>query len=81
MSPAAIDKTCEIIAAEVGKLRKTGQPPVVLVSPQIRPGLKQLTAANLPRLVVLSFNEVPRDTKIESVGMVTDVTAEQADTT
>jgi flagellar biosynthesis protein FlhA len=45
---------------------------VVLVSPQIRAGLKQLTATHLPKLVVLSYNEVTRDTQIESVGIVAD---------
>jgi flagellar biosynthesis protein FlhA len=45
---------------------------VLLVSPQIRAGLKQMTAANLPRLNVLSFGEVTRDTKVEIVGIVND---------
>ena len=45
---------------------------MLLVSPQVRAGLKQLTASHLPRLVVLSYNEITRDTQIESVGMVTD---------
>ena len=31
-----------------------------------------MTAANLPRLVVLSFNEITRDTKVEIVGIVAD---------
>jgi len=72
MSPPAIEKTCARIAAELDKLTRTGRQPIVLVSPQIRPGLKQLTSANLPRLIVLSYNEVTRDTIIESVGIVTD---------
>ena len=72
MSPQSIEVTCQRIAAEVDKLVKSRLPAVVLVSPKIRPGLKQLTAANLPRLVVLSYNEVTRDTQIESVGIVPD---------
>ena len=35
--------------------------------PQIRAGLKQLTSAHLPRLVVLSYNEMTR-MQIESIG-------------
>jgi len=31
-----------------------------------------LTAGQLPRLVVLSYNEVTRDTQIESMGLVSD---------
>jgi flagellar biosynthesis protein FlhA len=44
----------------------------LLVSPQIRIGLKHLTESHLPRLVVLSYNEITRDTQIESVGVVAD---------
>ena len=74
MSPPAIEKTCGQIAQEAGKLTRAHRTPIVLVSPQIRPGLKQLTAAHLPKLVVLSYNEVTRDTSIESVGIISDVT-------
>jgi flagellar biosynthesis protein FlhA len=70
MSPAAVEATCRQIAAEVEKLKRKHLPPVLLVSPQIRAGLKQMTVAQLPRLVVLSYNEITRDTQIESVGMV-----------
>jgi flagellar biosynthesis protein FlhA len=72
MSPTAVQTTCELIAAEMEKLTRSGHAPIVLVSPQIRPGLKQLTSAHLPRLVVLSYNEITRDSRIESVGIVTD---------
>jgi flagellar biosynthesis protein FlhA len=73
MSPAAVDATCRQISTEIEKLTRKSHPPVLLVSPQIRAGLKQLTAAHLPRLVVLSYNEVTRDTQIESIGMVMEV--------
>ena len=72
MSPPAAEKTCEIIAEQVQKLRTAGHHEVILVSPQIRPGLRQLTSATLPRLNVLSYNEITRDTKIESIGIVTE---------
>lgn len=72
MSPQAVETTCGLIAEGLSRLTRAHHPPVVLVSPQIRPGLKQLTAANLPQLVVLSYNEITRDTKIESVGIVND---------
>jgi flagellar biosynthesis protein FlhA len=75
MSPPAVNKTCELIAEQVEKLTRQGRAPIVLVSPQIRPGLKLLASANLPRLVVLSYNEITRDTKIESVAIVGDASA------
>lgn len=78
MSPQAVERTCELIGEEIRRLSRSQHPLVLLVSPQIRPGLKQLTAPNLPRLVVLSYNEVTRDTQIESVGIVTDAVPARA---
>ena len=34
--------------------------------------VKQLTAGQIPQLVVLSYSEITRDTRIESVAMVSD---------
>jgi flagellar biosynthesis protein FlhA len=70
--PQTIERLCEQINRELPKLSRGGKRPVMLVSPQIRAGLKQMTSANVPRLIVLSFNEVTRDTKVEIVGIVSD---------
>ena len=43
---------------------------MVLVSPAVRAALKQITSAALPRLVVLSYDDVTRDTQLESLGML-----------
>ena len=51
-----------------------GVPPVILCSSEARPVLKDLTRADLPRLVVLSRREVPRDTPIEVIGTVVEQT-------
>ncbi len=72
MSPQAIEITCKLIAKELEKLTTHNRQPIVLVSPQIRAALKQMSASHLPQLVVLSYNEVTRDTAIESVAMVSD---------
>jgi flagellar biosynthesis protein FlhA len=72
MSPQAIETTCRLIAAEVEKLVLASHPPVLLVSPQIRAALKLMTAPHIPQLIVLSYNEITRDTKIESVAMISD---------
>lgn len=72
MSPQAVETTCSLIAEGIAKLPQEHHPAVLLVSPQIRPGLKHITSANLPNLHVLSYNEVTRDTKIEAVGIVSD---------
>lgn len=72
MSPQAVDATCSAIAKQLPKLTTTNHTPIVLVSPQIRAALKQITENQLPQLVVMSFNEVTRDTQIATVGMVSD---------
>ncbi len=77
MSPQAVEATCRVIGAEIEKLSVANHPPVLLVSPQIRAGLKQMTAGQLPRLVVLSYNEITRDTRIESMALVSDAVAQR----
>jgi flagellar biosynthesis protein FlhA len=72
MSPQAIEATCRSIATQLAKLQKTGHPPIVLVSPQIRAALKQITENHLGQLVVLSYNEITRDTQIVTLGVATD---------
>ncbi len=72
MAPQAIEATCRMIGQEVEKLSQQHHAPVVLVSPQIRAALKQMTETQLPQLVVLSYNEITRDTQIESMGLVSD---------
>jgi len=72
MSPQAIEATCQAISNEVSKLTTAHHTPLVLVSPQIRAALKQIVENHLPNLVVMSFNEITRDTKIVTLGMAAD---------
>jgi flagellar biosynthesis protein FlhA len=72
MSPQSVEATCRILSTEINKLTARGHTPIVLVSPQIRAAMKRLTENHLPNLIVLSFNEVTRDTKIVTLGMVAD---------
>ncbi|HET6879295.1 MAG TPA: flagellar biosynthesis protein FlhA [Pirellulales bacterium] len=72
MSPPAIDATCRVLAKELEKLITRGHPPIVLVSPQIRAALRQMTSSQLPHAIILSYNEITRDTKLESMGLVAD---------
>lgn len=70
--PTWVDALCDGIADELPKLARLRRPPVLLASPAVRAIVKQLTAARLPRLTVLSYREVTRDTQLESVGVVAD---------
>jgi flagellar biosynthesis protein FlhA len=72
MSPQAIEATCNSIAKQLPKLTTIHHTPIVLVSPQIRAALKQITENHLSQLVVLSFNEITRDTQIITVGLASD---------
>ncbi len=73
MSPQAVEATCQLIAKEIEKLTVADRVPILLVSPQIRPAVRQMTNSHLPKLVVLSYNEITRDTKIESASMIADL--------
>ncbi|HEX4414952.1 MAG TPA: flagellar biosynthesis protein FlhA [Lacipirellulaceae bacterium] len=72
LSPQSVESICRAVSGEMNKLAMRGHTPVVLVSPQIRAAVKRITENHLPQLVVMSFNEVTRDTKIVTLGMVAD---------
>jgi flagellar biosynthesis protein FlhA len=72
MSPQAVEATCRAIAAQIERLTTANHTPIVLVSPQVRAAIKRITENHLPTLVVLSFNEITRDTKIVTLGIVSD---------
>ncbi len=60
------------VAQAVSPLVGAGHPPIVLCSAEARPVLKDLTRVDLPRLVVLSQREIPRDTPVETLGTVVE---------
>jgi flagellar biosynthesis protein FlhA len=60
------------VAHAVAPLVEAGHPPIVLCSAEARPVLKDLTRVDLPRLVVLSQREIPRDTPVETLGTVAE---------
>ncbi len=60
------------VAGAVATLIEGGHPPIVLCSAEARPVLKDLTRVDLPRLVVLSQREIPRDTPVEVIGTVVE---------
>jgi flagellar biosynthesis protein FlhA len=60
------------VASAVATLIEGGHPPIVNCSAEARPVLKDLTRVDLPRLVVLSQREIPRDTPVEVIGTVVE---------
>lgn len=72
MSSQAIEITCQQIASQLRQLTQAGHRPVILVSPRIRPALRQITQSYLPDLRILSHTETTSQSQIISVGLVTD---------
>ncbi|NLM54174.1 MAG: EscV/YscV/HrcV family type III secretion system export apparatus protein, partial [Firmicutes bacterium] len=44
--------------------------PIILVAPQIRAALKHLTQRTIPKLIVLSYNEITPDIEVQAHGVV-----------
>ncbi|MBN1393458.1 MAG: FHIPEP family type III secretion protein [Pirellulales bacterium] len=72
LPPQTAERICRAIEFEVSRLSEDGHRPVVLVGSRARPAVKRITAARLPRLVVLGYDEITSDTRVESVAAVPD---------
>jgi flagellar biosynthesis protein FlhA len=70
LPPAVISRVAAQIARAVEAGSARGHAPVVLCSPQVRAPLKRIAATADPGVVVLSYNEIVKDTPVESVGLV-----------
>ncbi|MCB1135027.1 MAG: flagellar biosynthesis protein FlhA [Chlamydiia bacterium] len=68
--PQTVQKIVEQIHAQVDEGVANGTQPVLLVSAGIRPYFKHLIERALPRLAVLSFNEISANVEIEAIGVV-----------
>ena len=69
MPPEVARKVAAEIAEAVRPLVSAGHAPVVLTSPQVRAQVKRVADSAVPSLAVLSFNEIVRGIKVESMGM------------
>jgi flagellar biosynthesis protein FlhA len=79
LPPETIGRICRAIAEGVERLVALGRPPVVLTAPRLRPLVKQLTAARLPRLTVLGHGEIARDVRVQSVAVVSIETSNESE--
>lgn len=70
IEPAAAQEIIRGIIKLIEKSGLMGKQIIVLVSPAIRPYLRRLLERMSPLIPVLSYNEVPSNLDIESVGMV-----------
>jgi len=70
LSPAIQEAFNRELAVSLELLTQAGSPPVVVCSPNIRPGIRQITQSTMNHLAVLSLNEITRDTNVEAVSQV-----------
>ncbi len=56
------DSICAALVDRLKRLSNAGRPEVVICRPEVRAGLRQITARACPRLHVLSHNEITNDT-------------------
>jgi flagellar biosynthesis protein FlhA len=70
LTPQVVDGVCHELSRQAQKLVRAGLPMVAVCGPRVRQVLRQLTSGSLPKLAVLSLNEIPRDTTIRSAGQV-----------
>lgn len=68
--PDRADVIAESTAKAVQPMALSGQEPVVLCSAQVRRFFKRIVARRLPKLAVLSYNEIDPAVKLQSEGQV-----------
>ena len=72
LGPDAARSAVRAVAAAVEPLIEAGLEPVILCAAETRVAFRDLTRADLPRVIVLSAREVPRDTPVETVATIVE---------
>ena len=70
MPPEVFRRLCDSLSSEVEKMTLEGRLPLVLCSPTVRPYFKKLIEPVFPGLAVLSYNEIPPNAGVQSMGRV-----------
>ena len=73
LPPHETELICNELESKTARLTDAGHPPVVLVGSRVRPALRRLTAARMPRLAILSYDEITPDTRTRAVATVSDL--------
>ena len=68
--PERVEVICERTAEAVQRLVLSGQEPVVLTTAPVRRYFKRIVERRIPKIVVLSYNEIDPAVKLESEGRV-----------
>ena len=70
IDPTSAQKLLERIRAKIEEVMQEGFSPIILCSQALRLNIKRLTERIAPRLTVLSYQEIPTNIKLESVGLI-----------
>ena len=70
LAPQTAEAFAAAVAEKLQPLVAAGRPPVLVCNPTIRAGVRNITLASLPKLAVLSLNEITRDTEVQAYGQV-----------
>jgi len=70
VAPERADAICERTAEAVQPLVLAGQEPVVLTSAPVRRFFRRIVMRRIPKIVVLSYNEIDPAVALESAGQV-----------
>lgn len=71
LPPQTISRVAQAIVRESERAQAAGHAAVVLCSPVVRPQVRHIVETVAPMLPVLSYNEITKDVRLESAGMVT----------
>lgn len=70
IDPTTSQNIINQIAGELRNLVSVGEEPILITAPILRFYIKQITEQAISDLIVLSYNEIENDVKLESVGVV-----------
>ncbi|MBX9791424.1 MAG: flagellar biosynthesis protein FlhA [Pirellulales bacterium] len=70
LPPRVRERICGAVSEYLERFLAASRPPIVLTSSDVRAALRTATAIRLPRLIVLSYDEITADTTVETLGTV-----------
>lgn len=70
LDPSIGEKVLAQIQEHMATFRKMSREMIILCSPRLRPHYKRFTERNFPNLIVLSYNEIVPQVKVQSIGII-----------
>lgn len=70
MEPGLARHVLQWLSKTIQQMLASGQPPVVICSPQLRLGFKRFFEATFAELVVLSYSEIPARVEVQNAGVI-----------